>query len=241
MNLPIPDKSTYINAKPFPHCVIDNVFFESEISGILANWPAEHEHFTKNAFEISKGHTLSENIMGEYIANFIHTNFQSQQFIRFLEEITGILGLVFDCRKFALHETFPGGSLAPHLDYTINPKTGLQLRINVLLYLNEHWKSEYNGNLVLYEDIPGYGGILNKPVVEIEPLFNRMVIFTMDAESHAWHGHPKPLNSPAGVSRKSIALNYFTVPQEKAIEQGTLFKKSIWKEILPPMIYRMIR
>ena len=140
MNLPIPDSHTYQNAKPFPHCVVDGVFNKYDLIPVIASWPKTLEHYTKNQFEVSKGSTLSEKQMGEYITDFIHINFQSQEFILWLEKLTGITGLVFDCRKFALHETFTGGSLMPHLDYTISKVTGLQLRVNVLLYLNEDWK-----------------------------------------------------------------------------------------------------
>jgi len=182
--------------------------------------------------------------MGDRISGFIRTNFQSQRFIAFLEAMTGITGLVIDAKKFALHEVFNGGLLMPHLDYTINKATGLQLRINVILYLNENWKSEYGGNLELYESRPMYGGTLNKAVVSVEPIFNRLVIFTMDAEKPAWHGNPYPIKAPEGVSRRSIAANYFTIPQKTAVDQRTTFsteRKSILKDLLPPIIYRIIR
>lgn len=167
-----------------------------------------------------------------------------QEFIEWLEQLTGILGLVFDCHKFSLHETFKGGSLRPHLDYTINPLTGLQLRVNVILYLNKNWKPEYNGDLILYEKTKMYGGKFLKETASIEPIFNRMVVFTMDADNPAWHGHLKPLTCPDGTSRKSIALNYFTIPQKNVIDHRTTFegeRKSLLKEWLPPVIHRLIR
>lgn len=241
MNLPGVNQQEYLNAKPFPHCVIDGVFSDFQLKLLLATWPKEHEHTGNNKFENKKGSTFSEELMGATISSFIKVNFQSQKFISFLEDLTGITGLISDCRKFALHETFSGGSLASHLDYTINKATGLQLRINVILYLNKSYKPEYNGNLDLYENVNAYGGMLSRSAVSIEPLFNRMVIFTMDAESPAWHGHSKPLACPEGMSRKSIALNYFTIPQKQSIEQGIIFKKSIWKELLPPIIYKLFQ
>ena len=241
MKLPIPNKEAYLNAKPFPHAVIDGIFEDKELQIMMRVWPWKHQNYGYSKEENLKGSTMSEEVMGNAMANFIKARFASQKFVSFLEALTGITGLVFDPKKFALHETFPGGLLAPHLDYTINPKTGLQLRINVILYLNENWKPEYGGDLELYDSQPGYGGILTKSIISIEPVFNRMVIFTMDAETPAWHGHPKPLACPEGMSRKSIALNYFTIPQKKAVEQGTLFKRSLLKDLLPPIIYRKLK
>jgi len=41
---------------------------------------------------------------------------------------------------------------------------------------------------------------------EVQPLFNRAVVFNTDADS--FHGHPDPLLAPEGVFRRSIALYY---------------------------------
>jgi len=42
----------------------------------------------------------------------------------------------------------------------------------------------------------------------IQPVFNRCVIFNTDADSY--HGHPDPLNTPDAITRKSLALYYYT-------------------------------
>lgn len=39
MNLPIPDSRAYLEAKPFPHCVVDGVFQERELTNLLWKWP----------------------------------------------------------------------------------------------------------------------------------------------------------------------------------------------------------
>ena len=45
-------------------------------------------------------------------------------------------------------------------------------------------------------------------LAKIAPLFNRCVI--LETNEISFHGHPKPLNTPKGVSRKSLAAYYFT-------------------------------
>src|SRR5205814_5575039 len=45
--------------------------------------------------------------------------------------------------------------------------------------------------------------------VRIAPLFNHAIVFSTTEESY--HGHPDPLTCPPGVTRKSIALYYYTV------------------------------
>ena len=42
----------------------------------------------------------------------------------------------------------------------------------------------------------------------ISPIFNRMVIFSTNDFSN--HGHPDPIKCPENISRKSIALYYFS-------------------------------
>ena len=43
---------------------------------------------------------------------------------------------------------------------------------------------------------------------KIAPNFNRMVIFSTNDFSN--HGHPDPITCPDDISRKSIALYYFS-------------------------------
>lgn len=103
-----------------------------------------------------------------------------------------------------LHQIENGGKLGIHSDFglhTINGET-VYRRINVLLYLNEDWKEEYNGHLLLLDKN-------TKEVVKsILPKFNTMVVFNTNSDS--FHGHPVPLNTPNGITRKSLALYYYT-------------------------------
>jgi len=205
MNLPTPDTQKYNSAKPFPHLVIDKALPKWYLKHVVASWP-ELPLYPDNSGQKLKAGTTDESVMGVYISSFIKTYFHSQQFIFFLEELTGIKGLVLDCREIGLHETFPGGTLLPHIDYTINQVTGLQHRVNAIVYLND-------------ENIGGELELGLKNPVKIEPVFNRMVIFNV---KDAWHGHPNPVTTG---SRKSIALNYFTTPEKDAKHIHTTFRK----------------
>ena len=49
---------------------------------------------------------------------------------------------------------------------------------------------------------------MNKCVKKISPEFNKMVIFSTTDFSN--HGHPEPLNCLENLSRKSLALYYFS-------------------------------
>lgn len=101
-----------------------------------------------------------------------------------------------------------GGKLNTHLDYSLHPKLGLQRKLNIIVYLNSEWQSEWGGHLGLWDnksaDEPG------DLIKEIEPKFNRAAIF--DTTFNSWHGLPKPLNCPECQFRKSLAVYYLTKP-----------------------------
>jgi len=123
-----------------------------------------------------------------------------------LSELTGIEGLIADegMEGGGLHQSLRGGYLNVHADFTVHPlHPTWRRRVNLLLYLNERWPPEYGGALELWSKD------MRRCVSKIEPLGNRAVIF--NTESDSFHGHPDPLQCPAGESRKSLALYYFTV------------------------------
>jgi Rps23 Pro-64 3,4-dihydroxylase Tpa1-like proline 4-hydroxylase len=49
-----------------------------------------------------------------------------------------------------IHVTDPGGYLTSHLDYALHP-TGLERRINLVLFLNETWQPGWGGAFALYD------------------------------------------------------------------------------------------
>ena len=91
----------------------------------------------------------------------------------------------------------------------------------------------------------------------IAPLFNRCVIFNTDID--AYHGHPDPLNTPADMTRKSIALYYYTASKkiyEDNVAHSTMYVarpddnnsikrqaakirfQNYLKDFLPPIAFR---
>ena len=96
----------------------------------------------------------------------------SSLFIHFLERLSGIEGLMpdpfFAEGGYTMSRT--GGTLNIHADFSHHDKTGLERRLNVLIYLNDDWKDEFGGCLTLYD--PSL-----KPIKEISPSGNRLLVF----------------------------------------------------------------
>jgi Rps23 Pro-64 3,4-dihydroxylase Tpa1-like proline 4-hydroxylase len=124
--------------------------------------------------------------------------------LQFLEKLTGIEGLIPDpyFTGGGLHETKSGGFLGVHSDFRLNKKLNIERRLNVIIYLNEDWKEEYGGNLELW-DVD-----MKTCLKKVLPIYNRCVIFNTDKDSN--HGHPEPLTTPEHITRRSIALYYYT-------------------------------
>jgi hypothetical protein len=213
----------YCFAEPFPHIVIDNFLPDEFANYILNNFPlnnCENEKFFNNGYEGLLKRQISPNGENRVIKE-IFSFFNSASFLTFLEGLTNIEGLLPD-PYFAgagFHEIKSGGMLGVHADFRINEKLHLQRRINVLIYLNKNWKSEYGAELELWDrKMSGIDKL-------IEPLFNRCVIFNTDATSY--HGHPNPLKTLDGYTRKSIALYYYTASQ--AVYQDTISNCTVYR------------
>jgi Rps23 Pro-64 3,4-dihydroxylase Tpa1-like proline 4-hydroxylase len=101
-----------------------------------------------------------------------------------------------------LNVTEPGGLLDVHVDGNYHDATGLNRRLNAILYLNPGWQDDWGGEFGLYDE----GGL--RCVKKVAPLFNRLVIF--DTHDKSYHGLPDALNFPEGNSRKSLILYYYT-------------------------------
>src|SRR5207245_9732609 len=122
-----------------------------------------------------------------------------------------------------LHQRSPDGYLKVHADFNYHPATRHHRRLNLLVYLNSGrldsgWPDPWDGNLELWDRS------MSRCVKSIAPVLNRCVVFsTTDA---AYHGHPRPLSCPSGMSRKSLALYYYTAArptQETSEPHSTLY------------------
>lgn len=130
--------------------------------------------------------------------------FNSEDFIKTLENLTGIKDLMPDW-GFAgggLHNIESGGKLSIHSDFNKHPYGLGWRRINLLVYLNENWQKEWGGTLQLWKKD------MSEMVSEYQPYAGKAILF--NTTDDALHGHPNPLNSPEGKNRYSFALYYFT-------------------------------
>jgi hypothetical protein len=216
-------RQIYRTAQPFPHIVLDNFLSPTRAESIEQAFPGLDDlpwYSYNNVFERKFAYDKLSGLPAVLTALMSELN--SPSFLSFLEELTGITGLVADetFRGGGLHCVPSGGKLDIHADFNVHPVTGLYRRLNVILFLNREWKVEYGGSFELW----------NRDMTACEkqvlPVSNRIVIFTVTDTS--FHGHPQPLATPEGVLRRSMAWYYYTAnrPQlEKSPAHSTLYQR----------------
>jgi len=198
-------KDRYNAGDPFPHIVIDDFLPQPVVDYVLQHFPAdlteESKEFDRDQERFKRSYHPDH--LDPRLRLLFYT-FNARPFIKVVENITGISGLIPD--PFFLgagfHEIRTGGHLSMHADFNHHVPLNLERRVNLLVYLNRDWTAEYGGQLELWR------GDMSERVHSIVPLVNRCAIFTTTQGS--MHGNPQPIAHPAGTSRKSIALYYYT-------------------------------
>ena len=211
-------KNQYSFADPFPHIQIDNFFSDEYLSSILDEFPdlsnLKNSQNYKNQNEIKFANNDFKNFPEKMKTFFNFLN--SEIFLNFLQILTSINEKLIADEELnggGLHEIKTGGLLKVHTDFSKHPANNFDRRVNVLIYLNKDWKKEYKGCLELWDKE------MKECKQKILPSFNKMVIFSTTDFSN--HGHPDPIDCPSDISRKSIALYYFSEgrPKEEIFDE----------------------
>lgn len=208
-------KTKYKNANPFPSIYFENFFNPDFLSSVVDEFP-----------DLSKGNNIvyndplqkklagnGEELFGDKTKLLMHF-LNSEPFLNFVKELTGIDETLFGDPYFSgagLHETKKGGLLKVHADFNKHPINVLDRRVNIIVYLNKDWKDEYGGHFELWDE--EMIGCVDK----FAPNFNSIAMFSTTSKSY--HGLPNPLTCPDGMSRKSLALYYYSYgrPESEAI------------------------
>ncbi len=201
------EKINYLNAKPFPNIVFKKFFNDNYLDIILNEFPdlsklSESQNYNvKNEIKLSNKNYNKFPPTIKLFFDFLNSNV----FLNFLQKLTSINEkLISDphLEGGGLHEIRKHGLLKIHTDFNRHPLLGLDRRVNVLIYLNKEWKDSYGGHLEFWNKN------MSKCERKILPSFNTIAIFSTTDFSN--HGHPEPLGCPESMSRKSIALYYFS-------------------------------
>lgn len=245
-----PFAQDYQGKDPYPYGGYDNFLPEEILDRVLAeleNLPEAETSFDR-AQEKLKTSYQPERLPAYTRSLFYALN--SRPVLMFLQELTGIRGLIPDPYFMGggVHRVGNGGHLDIHADFNHHKFMGLERRLNILIYLNKGWKKEYGGSFEIWNTD------MTAKVAGFVPEFNRMCCF--NTSSTSWHGNPETVNHPEGEPRLSIALYYYTATWDSTRkEHTTLFKprpgtadqpdrviaRREWlQDVLPPFIHRKV-
>jgi hypothetical protein len=224
----------YKSAEPFPHVRLAR-FLEPQTAEMLAaEFPRtsssawiHYKHANENKAGLNK-RDLFPPCIGEVVDEL-----NSQPFVSWLSELTGIPHLIADptLEGGGLHQSERGGFLNIHTDFSVHHHHPTwRRRVNLILYLNPGWQENWGGALEFWE--PN----MRARVAAFPPLLNHAVIFNTDERS--LHGFPDPLRCPVNVSRKSLALYYYTEQGASAIMESTHYRARPNDSLLKAWIIR---
>jgi hypothetical protein len=199
-------RAEYQRQPPFPHAHLSQ-FLEARVADRLIDEFVDPHHGPWVQYK-----HYNENHLGMFhrdafppVIRQVFDELNSPSFVAWLSELTGIPRLIADpsLEGGGLHLSEAGSFLHIHADFTRHHHhTNWRRRVNVIVYLNRSWQTEWGGAIELWDQA------MQRPVVRIPPLFNHAIIFNTDERSY--HGFPDPLTCPPGVMRRSLALYYYT-------------------------------
>src|SRR6516162_11139521 len=247
-------RTTYLSARPFPHILLDDFFDATLLDEVLREFP-QTEAIRWQRFDNERVVKLASAAEASFgpVTRLLLYHLNSITFLEFLSRVTGIANLIPDpsFEGGGLHQIVPGGKLGVHTDFNKHRAYGLDRRLNLLLYLNKDWREEYGGHLQLWDRE------MTRCGARVAPLFNRVMVF--GTTDFTYHGHPDPLSCPEGMTRKSLALYYFTngrPAEEVSGEHSTVFRardaadfrlstrqrlRRLASDLLPPILARRLR
>lgn len=223
------NKTNNFSNDPFPHFYIDNFFNKNFLNKILSSFPP----INSKDWEVSNDSDIEIKMRSKWESEFdIPENIisavrimNSSYFLKALSNALNIPKLIPDpyFTGGGLNATVSGGLLDVHVDGNYHDATGLNRRVNAILYLNPNWKEGWGGEFGLYDK---NGEHLVK---KIPPINNRLMVF--DTNDYSFHGLPEPLNFPNDEVRRSIILYYYT--KESRPKSDTSIEKphsALWKK-----------
>jgi len=212
LDLALKNRKKYVRSKPFPHIYFDN-FLPRKLAITLSKEYPKIKNVDKN-WRVHKNENVDRYFLEDsslYKKNLkiFSMLVNSRKFLLFLETLTGVSSILPD--PFFIGggamTTGKGGFLNIHADFNYHHKLQSWRKINALFYLTPNWKKNWGGNLEFWSKNK------KKKITEIEPLFNRVVIFNTTSKS--FHGQPKPINCPKNISRNVFSAFYYSNIKDK--------------------------
>ncbi len=205
----------YMNTKPFPYMMLDN-FLDTQVANTvqaeIMDLDASMWDRYENPFE--QKYTLRDKFNLPAQVNKLFAELTAPEFVDALSAMVGYKLKLDTTRNFwGIHKYEPGDKLDIHVDAGYHPTLKEHKKqITLGIYLSYNWtaNNNYGCELEIWdgENCSSDSAKIYKKVASIEPLFNRLIIFTCN--DYAWHGNPAPATCPANSKRIFLTVSYLS-------------------------------
>jgi hypothetical protein len=211
------------NPFPYQHWIIENAINPVLASFIHQSLPSSNSLIwssTQNDFQKKKTSAVISS-MGTPTQVLFNMLFSSA-FTSTLSAVTGIPNLFPDASLYeagvSVYEK--GDYITPNLDYEINPFSGMEKRVGVLIFLAPDWNISYGGSTIMWDDLA------DRPTGEVLPLHTRMFIYKNEGLS--WTSLRKILDTTKRLV--VMSASYMTQPRPTARNKRRLFVPNVGYE-----------
>ena len=194
-------KAEYYGAKPFPHLIIENICDDLKLMELYESIPILDSKSRDYMFAGNKFEKSNYQVLGPLFEE-LQEDLRSKRMNDFLSFLSNKNTFVDPANHGGgLHQGRENSFLDMHVDYNYHPLHPNWWReMNLLLYLNKDWRSEFGGQLKLRD-------FRTDERAEVGVNFNTLVI--QKCSDYTLHGYDQT-NFPSGVYRTSIATYAFT-------------------------------
>lgn len=237
----------YINMKPYPHFIQNNILnndFASNIQNEILNISEDKWDRYDNPFE--KKFTLRDKNELPINTSVLFKYLICGEFIDSLSNIVGTK-LYNDPNKnwWGIHKYKNNDYLDIHSDAGIHPLNNMKKHVTLGIYLSKNWNEENGGHLEIWQgdNILNKKPELNKCITKILPSFNKLIIF--NNTNNAWHGNPEPVKCNNNSIRIFLTLSYlsneYNFPYDNKFKKAFFIKRPNDEEDLEKDKMRLIR
>jgi Rps23 Pro-64 3,4-dihydroxylase Tpa1-like proline 4-hydroxylase len=211
-------------AEPYRHLCIDDFLERDFALEVAAEYPdfetALARGFSFNYVNERKKVQVTDSSKFPPAVQRLHEAISSQEFRDQLSQVTGIPSLLADPTLVGggMHVTGPHGRLDVHVDFNYVEDRKLHRRLNILIYLNPEWHTDWGGEVELWDRE------VRRCYVQLKPRLGRCVIF--ETSDISFHG-VTAATCPEGFARKSFAAYYYTQeapPRWDGVAHSTIFR-----------------
>jgi hypothetical protein len=228
-------RETFLHAAPFKHVVLENFFETAFAERLLSEFPSFDTKLAMNEMGELGGKAVNTKIREISPAyRELYETIGSKGFLDLMSRLSGIPDLIMDPKLYGggTHDNRHGQELDAHVDFNYDEAENLHRRLNVIVYMNKEWKTEWGGAIEIHSNPWDHQ---HNQIRAFDPLFNRCVMF--ETNEYSWHGFPR-IQLPEDkrhLSRKSISIYLYT-KDRPAEEVAPMHATFYVQRPLPPSI-----